>query len=431
MSFKSIAFWLAAVAVGSALCGCGGGHHGGGTGNSGGLTGTFVDIPVQGLAFTASPSGLTGTTDNTGAFKYKAGDTVTFSVDAGGSGATALAIAIGLFKPVAPSGANAQAYVLSLQNGLQIAQVLQSLNHSASGGVANVGGLVLSSAAVNAINAFTSSGGTVLPSGQTDVQMLAAAQASNTAANITFTNPGGVSVATAAGNVVNTIINLNTVAGVNLTPLLSGQTVFWQGDNIPAAAPLSGGTYTFGFATFNSSGTLYRIVASQGPTVSTGTYSISGNTVTLTQGTLVDSLLIAYLDSAQVIWPDSLSDGSAGAGTWNFIDATFGASAIAGKTLTLSGFLSGACSGTPIQFKIDSMGANYTTNCSGSATQTGSGTIAAVSTEPGILSFTDSTSGNVLYFGLVAGTTIANGTMAAVAANVTSPKGGLASVTAQ
>ena len=42
-------------------------------------TAIFSDAPVGGLAYTASPSGSTGTTDALGAFKYAPGDSVTFS----------------------------------------------------------------------------------------------------------------------------------------------------------------------------------------------------------------------------------------------------------------------------------------------------------------------------------------------------------------
>ena len=44
------------------------------------LTGYFIDGPVEGLKYTCTPSGLSGTTDADGQFKYKDGDRVIFNV---------------------------------------------------------------------------------------------------------------------------------------------------------------------------------------------------------------------------------------------------------------------------------------------------------------------------------------------------------------
>ncbi len=64
---------LAVVAC-SALAACGGGS------GSATHTGVFVDSAVSGLSYTASPSGLSGTTDAAGHFDYKDGDTITFKL---------------------------------------------------------------------------------------------------------------------------------------------------------------------------------------------------------------------------------------------------------------------------------------------------------------------------------------------------------------
>jgi hypothetical protein len=47
-------------------------------------SGTFVDAPVQGLYYKATPSGLSGTTNSAGNFQYKAGDTIGFVLGGGG-----------------------------------------------------------------------------------------------------------------------------------------------------------------------------------------------------------------------------------------------------------------------------------------------------------------------------------------------------------
>jgi len=49
-------------------------------GGSSSKTGVFHDAVVSGISYTASPSGLEGVTDAEGKFKYKTGDTITFSI---------------------------------------------------------------------------------------------------------------------------------------------------------------------------------------------------------------------------------------------------------------------------------------------------------------------------------------------------------------
>lgn len=63
------------------LAACGGGGGGdGGTQPKPDLQGQFIDSAVQGLRYEAMPSGLTGTTNSSGTFIYKAGDTVSFYI---------------------------------------------------------------------------------------------------------------------------------------------------------------------------------------------------------------------------------------------------------------------------------------------------------------------------------------------------------------
>lgn len=71
------------------LAGCGGGGDGtapaaggGGAGGGGGTTtsGQLTNSPVDGVSYSAAPSGLTGTTMNGGMFDFQAGDTVTFNI---------------------------------------------------------------------------------------------------------------------------------------------------------------------------------------------------------------------------------------------------------------------------------------------------------------------------------------------------------------
>lgn len=65
------------------LAGCGGGGDGGAAAGGGGGTttsGQLTNSPVDGVAYSAAPSGLTGTTMNGGMFNFQAGDTVTFNI---------------------------------------------------------------------------------------------------------------------------------------------------------------------------------------------------------------------------------------------------------------------------------------------------------------------------------------------------------------
>lgn len=167
-----------AAALSLALAGCGGG--GGGTGDtaaaggstttttptpgSGGtsapatLVGVFIDGPVNGLAYSAQPSGLSGTTSNGGQYNYQPGDTVTFSIPNGGN-------PIVLATRVHGTGTVAtKTFVSSLPNGQQIAELLHALNHGTDS-VMDVSGVSFSATVLAEIRAYIASAGATL-SGQ-------------------------------------------------------------------------------------------------------------------------------------------------------------------------------------------------------------------------------------------------------------------------
>ncbi|PZO23782.1 MAG: hypothetical protein DCE89_08565, partial [Betaproteobacteria bacterium] len=79
-------FFGASVLSLAILAGCGGGGDGtpaaGGGGGGGGTTtsGQLTNSPIDGVSYSAAPSGLTGTTMNGGMFNFQAGDTVTFNI---------------------------------------------------------------------------------------------------------------------------------------------------------------------------------------------------------------------------------------------------------------------------------------------------------------------------------------------------------------
>jgi len=88
-------------------------------------SGQFIDAPTKGLLYSASPSGLTGTTDASGTFKFQAGDVVTFEIPTSGGN-----IPIGVHSPTTPTSATEVSilHVSTMDNGTQIAQTLQSLS---------------------------------------------------------------------------------------------------------------------------------------------------------------------------------------------------------------------------------------------------------------------------------------------------------------
>lgn len=121
------------------LSACGGG---GGDSSSTALSGVFVNSPTKGIKYLASPSGLTGTTDENGTYSYKPGDTVTFSLDLGSS-------TLPLGSTTNPS-ATTSILTLTVPNGgdpIAVAQVLETLDKSTVDGKMDVSGITLNSGA--------------------------------------------------------------------------------------------------------------------------------------------------------------------------------------------------------------------------------------------------------------------------------------------
>jgi hypothetical protein len=119
------------------LSACGGG--GGSDTSTAALSGIFVNSPTKGVKYSASPSGLKGTTDENGTYGYKMGDTVTFSLDLGASTVT-------LGSTASPS-ASTSILSLSVPNGgdpVAVAQILETLDKSTADGKMDVSGITLS-----------------------------------------------------------------------------------------------------------------------------------------------------------------------------------------------------------------------------------------------------------------------------------------------
>ncbi len=394
----------------------------------------FLDAPTEGLSYSASPSGLAGTTDANGTFQFQAGDIVTLSLGVGGSNS----LSLGSVAPSAPSSGTAELFVLTLANGEQIAQVLQSLNYGSSSAI-DVSGLVLPSSDVTALNTYIASGGTVLPAGDsTDLQMLAQAQQDatvngTTSTSTTFVDNGGASVSATIAALEQTVSGLSTSSTVTLSSVLPGKVLFSQGLN--AGTGGSTGSVDYAIDYFDSNGNIAAVTSNPSDPINqdTTTYTMSGNVLTTVNSTETDTITVPYIDAVQGLWTGSSSNGSTAAGTYVFLQSLT-PSMIAGKTLTVTGALSGACGSVPLQLVVDSAGASYTVNCQGSSQQDGSGTIATVTAIPGVVSFTDSSSGTIHDIGLVEGGSVSSGEIAVIEVNPsTSPTttSGLYGLTAQ
>jgi hypothetical protein len=121
------------------------------------ITFYIVDGPVKGITYACAPSGKNGVTDASGAVACAAGDTATLTV-ATSSGPINLG-AIG-----APAVNGISMPVTMLGNGLQVAEILQTLNHGTVDNL-DVSGVSLPAATVADINAYIAGAGT-LPAGQ-------------------------------------------------------------------------------------------------------------------------------------------------------------------------------------------------------------------------------------------------------------------------
>ena len=138
---KSLSVGLAVIFSSLFLVACGGGGSGGSSNTT--SSGSFINSPTQGIRYSASPSGLSGTTDENGTYSYISGDTVTFSLDLGASLVT-------LGSTSSPS-ASTSVLSLTVPNGgdpLAVAQILETLDKSTRDGRMNVSGISLNAGVV-------------------------------------------------------------------------------------------------------------------------------------------------------------------------------------------------------------------------------------------------------------------------------------------
>jgi hypothetical protein len=140
ITLKSVLWGL----ITSLLTACGGGGTGAVT------TGQFINSPAKGVSYRTS-SGLSGVTDANGNFEFRAGDSVSFSLDLGNGNSLSLGSATG----------GTAVSVLSLSGSsidpLAVSQVLQTLDQSSVSGSMDLTGLVLPSNVVQNIQSALAS----------------------------------------------------------------------------------------------------------------------------------------------------------------------------------------------------------------------------------------------------------------------------------
>jgi hypothetical protein len=130
--------WPAIAAMALAACGGGGG---GGTADTATATGTLTDAQVQGVSYSAAPSGVSGVTNAQGEYSYRTGDTVTFRLGTLTLGSVVASFANRVVTPIDLAGADNDDRLSNLL------VLLQSLD--ADGDPAN--GIVIPSAAAAAV----------------------------------------------------------------------------------------------------------------------------------------------------------------------------------------------------------------------------------------------------------------------------------------
>jgi hypothetical protein len=405
----------------------GSGSSGSGSGSSGSgssattYSGSFIDAPVQGLSWNASPSSLSGTTDANGTFSFKAGDTVTFALNVGSSSL----VNIGSLQPAAPASGSAELFVLSLANGLQVSQVLQSLNHGQVDAI-DVGGLTLPARDVTSLNDYIVSGGAVLPASAANaLQMLSDVQSDSNAssAGFSFVDQGGTSASAAMTALKVTLGALPASSATDLAAMLSGNVIFYQGIDTPLSG-ISNFNFDIGYFEANGSAALISSSPSQGQFgVGSGSFTAGGNVLTLNSTTngasVTDTYTLSYADARQGLASVHSSDGSNGVGSFVFLTPLTPAQ-VAGRTLNLSGSI-GSCGIASLQIVVAVTGTTYMANCQGQAAgSAGSGTIMATTgpTVPGVLTLQDNNTGNAIYLGLIAGGTVASGSVAIVSTQI-------------
>jgi len=434
--------FLAASTMLIVSCGAGGGgHHGGGGGGGNGeLGGELLDALTQGVNFSSSGPGtttVTGTTDVNGTFDYYAGQTTTFTLSAGTGGS----ITLGSVQPAANGGGSTIVFVGGMNNALEVAQVLQSLNYSGSASQINVSNLTLTAADVTNLQDYITSGGTSFGSAASYSAMMTQAQtdAQNATPGLTFVYPGGATAAQASANLATAAGTLPAPGSLNNVPgLYYFAEIFTNATvNPPVSSDGAGMIQIVAGNSGNSSGTYTDVLgAATAGTASTsfsGTYSVSGNVLTNTHQnqasqTVVDTITVDYKNPTGILFTSiqTVNGTESETATGNaYALSSIATADLANRTITFAGFAGGACAAvgaSPVAV-FSGNGQSYSRYCSNDMTTvTGTGTVAAASglssAEPIPLQVTDTPTGaaaaNEILMALVTGS-IAQGSSGTIA----------------
>ena len=403
----------------SVLVGCGGG--GGGSASTTTpvsattYAGNYIDAPVKGLVYTASPSGLTGTTDADGKFEFQSGDTVSFRINTPGGDIDA-----GSLKPTVPATASeiVKVHVLSMDNGDQIAQTLQSLGGSSSyldlsSTATNVKNI--SAAEATAINSYVTQGGVGTPPAKLTVSKDAAKQAAlNSIASIASNS--GASNQLTESDMSGGLLVYQSSSSVNgrSFKLESSGIDYFSADkklvNLCVNRPYidSKDKLNLTMCSTNSAtkGT-WSVTSGKLTTLADG--STAKNTITVVNPKANAGIYSATIDTSGL----GLPDGVNASGSYTQLDTTFTSSKLSSRTVISSG--EPTCSDGKGKIIYNSDGSAFTFSCltsnaSGYTFTTLTGTQSDVAEIPGILKLTVGSS-TPIYIGLVKGSTVDSGTV--------------------
>jgi hypothetical protein len=212
--------------------------------NASSITFYFVDGPTKGLGYTCAPSGKNGVTGASGAITCQSSDTATLTIPTNNG-----AINLGAIAAPAQTGISVSPSMLA--NGVQVAEILQALNHGTVDNL-DLSGVTLPAATVAAINAYIAGGGT-LPAGQaSDDQFLEWIQSQEP--GVAFTSPVTGSGTTFRDNTVLPRLQdaIIKISGTNPPPVVTDGTTKLSGTIVVSGhgefpvAPGTVGTVDFG-----------------------------------------------------------------------------------------------------------------------------------------------------------------------------------------
>lgn len=382
-------------------------------------SGLFIDAPTKGLTYAASPSGLQGTTDADGRFRFREGDSVAFSIVTPNG-----VISLGSARPATPPQVSQPSVVhaIRLDNGFQIAQVLQSLG--GTGSVIDVSNITnLSANEVTQINSFISTGGgTATPARVTQSKYGAFSNAMDSIGSIPQSAlPSGPGAAVSGA----VVLNLGVIDGVVNSGSSAGQTFKFMVQEVFYFKP-NGDTYAL---CINLPWIDPAITMAAGDTCDQagiykqGVWSIPAGSVNAfmtamdTQPSSHNTVSVRYLDARGGFYTGGSSDpwdglrGFTMSGTFLYIDTSFDKTYLAGKTRYLNGF--SECSDGVLQFVYSQDGGAFSKTCKtaradGSPNTPYTGTITDGLPIPGLIQMTYS-DGSSFFAGITAGSTAALG----------------------